>query len=388
MPIAGMSVSPKSVGVNELDLKPGDLSGDMIKGGTIKNFASTGIRDMAVNPVVTVREDGVDITQPIQTPIIETGKIVNNGHTYLEFDKGVVRVNGQLKADVEQVELKVKDKLIRAAVNIADMSSLDGAGIALGRDNQITLVYDNMNDSFKINTNLDIKEGSGLRIAGEVVIDQNRLGNRVFYSKLKTVGTLKDLEVEGEVNFNDDFFYNADTGFVGLGTMEPAYHIHMVEKKTQFIAGWHKEYFGLGTLNGNNWRVLSGGHHVMQVEPTGLSINPAGTGSTGAVLRLRHLDDESLIQTFAVDTVPGKDAIIVKDSQGIQLRLRDGNLNVKTSLSVNNKKITWSTEPPNSGKWEQGSIVYNSAPQSGQYVGWVCITSGDPGVWRTFGKID
>lgn len=383
-----MSVSPNSVGVNELNLKPGDLSGDLIKGGIIKEFASTGIKDHAVNPVITVREESVDINAPVVAKTVETTKIINNGHTYLEFDKGIVKVNGQLKADIEQVELKISDKIIRAAVNITDLQNLHGAGIALGRDNQITLVYDHFSDSFKINSNLDIKEGSGLRINGEVVIDQNRLGNKVQYSKLKTVGVLKDLEVETDVNFNDDFVYNSDTGFIGLGTIEPAYHLHMVEKKTQFIAGWHKEYFSLGTLNGNNWHLLASGRHLVQVEPTGLYINPPGTGTSGSALRIRHVEDDNLIQTVAIDTVPGKDAIIVKDSQGIQLRLKDGNLSVKTSLAVGNKKITWANEQPNNGKWEQGSIVYNSTPASGQPLGWVCINSGEPGVWRTFGKID
>jgi len=388
MPIAGMSVSPGSVGLAELNLKRGDLSGDLIRGGIQQEFASTGIRDLAKNPSLTIKDDQIVCVPGLITPSVETGKIVHNGHTYLEFNKGVVKVNGQLKADIEQVELKISDKLIRAAVNITELHHLDGAGIALGRDNQITLVYDHINDSFRINANLDIKEGSGLRIAGEVVIDQNRLGNRVHYSKLKTVGVLKDLEVESDVNFNDDFFYNSDTGFIGLGTLEPAYHIHMVEKKTQYITGWHKEYFSVGTLNGNNWHVISGGHHVMQIEPTGLYINPTGTGTGGSVLRLRHLDDENLVQTLAIDTVPQKDAIIVKDSQGIQLRLRDGHLMAKTAMGVGNKKITWAVDPPRQGRWEQGSIVYNATPQSGQHVGWMCIESGEPGVWRTFGKID
>lgn len=388
MPIAGMSVSPGSVGVAELNLKRGDLSGDLIRGGVQQEFASTGIRDLAKNPALTIKDDQIICVPGLITPSVETGKIVHNGHTYLEFNKGVVKVNGQLKADIEQVELKISDKLIRAAVNITEMHHLDGAGIALGRDNQITLTYDHINDSFRINANLDIKEGSGLRINGEVVIDQNRLGNRVHYSKLKTVGVLKDLEVESDVNFNDDFFYNSDTGFIGLGTLEPAYHIHMVEKKTQYITGWHKEYFSVGTLNGNNWHLLSSGHHVVQMEPTGLYINPTGQGTSGSVLRLRHLEDENLVQTLAIDTVPQKDAIIVKDSQGIQLRLRDGNLMAKTSLGIGNKKITWAVDPPRTGRWEQGSVVYNATPQSGQHVGWICIESGEPGVWRTFGKID
>lgn len=42
---------------------------------------------------------------------------------------------------------------------------------------------------------------------------------------------------------------------------------------------------------------------------------------------------------------------------------------------------------PVSGDWIQGDIVYNEAPTSGGYIGWVCTASGSPGTWKTFGAI-
>ena len=42
---------------------------------------------------------------------------------------------------------------------------------------------------------------------------------------------------------------------------------------------------------------------------------------------------------------------------------------------------------PSSGNYLQGDILYNSAPTSGGYTGWICVTSGNPGVWKTFGLI-
>jgi hypothetical protein len=42
---------------------------------------------------------------------------------------------------------------------------------------------------------------------------------------------------------------------------------------------------------------------------------------------------------------------------------------------------------PTSGAYLQGDILYNSAPTSGGYTGWICVTSGSPGVWKTFGLI-
>jgi hypothetical protein len=45
------------------------------------------------------------------------------------------------------------------------------------------------------------------------------------------------------------------------------------------------------------------------------------------------------------------------------------------------------TAIPTVGDWLQGDVVYNSAPSAGGTVGWVCVTSGTPGTWKTFGTI-
>ena len=42
---------------------------------------------------------------------------------------------------------------------------------------------------------------------------------------------------------------------------------------------------------------------------------------------------------------------------------------------------------PATGTYAVGSIVYNSAPASAGYVGFVCTVAGTPGTWQTFGLI-
>lgn len=46
------------------------------------------------------------------------------------------------------------------------------------------------------------------------------------------------------------------------------------------------------------------------------------------------------------------------------------------------------TAAPTIGDWVRGDIIYNSAPSAGGKIGWVCVTSGSPGVWKAFGVID
>ncbi|OHB57806.1 MAG: hypothetical protein A2Y12_17265 [Planctomycetes bacterium GWF2_42_9] len=49
------------------------------------------------------------------------------------------------------------------------------------------------------------------------------------------------------------------------------------------------------------------------------------------------------------------------------------------------KKWTYNTAAPTSGTWEQGDIVWNSAPVTGGIQGWVCTVSGTPGTWDVIG---
>lgn len=42
---------------------------------------------------------------------------------------------------------------------------------------------------------------------------------------------------------------------------------------------------------------------------------------------------------------------------------------------------------PTDGNHTLGEVVYNSSPASGSPIGWVCITSGNPGTWKEFGTI-
>jgi hypothetical protein len=42
---------------------------------------------------------------------------------------------------------------------------------------------------------------------------------------------------------------------------------------------------------------------------------------------------------------------------------------------------------PASGTYVAGDIVLNEAPVPGGHIGWVCVTGGSPGSWKTFGTI-
>lgn len=56
-------------------------------------------------------------------------------------------------------------------------------------------------------------------------------------------------------------------------------------------------------------------------------------------------------------------------------------------LAKEKNRIAYYSQAPTSGNWNPGDIVYNTAPTAGGNVGWVCISAGSPGTWKTFGTI-
>lgn len=60
----------------------------------------------------------------------------------------------------------------------------------------------------------------------------------------------------------------------------------------------------------------------------------------------------------------------------------------KSLFYKNVKKPEWfSSAVPTAGSWNVGDTVYNTTPIAGGYIGWVCITAGTPGTFKTFGAI-
>ena len=67
-----------------------------------------------------------------------------------------------------------------------------------------------------------------------------------------------------------------------------------------------------------------------------------------------------------------------------------GNTNIPEysyALNSNGNKVTKGSAIPLMGTWGIGDICYNTAPIAGGFIGWVCITAGTPGTWKTFGAI-
>lgn len=72
-------------------------------------------------------------------------------------------------------------------------------------------------------------------------------------------------------------------------------------------------------------------------------------------------------------------------SEGIAIF--NGNGRFSSLYLTPNMLVTSGSVAPTTGSYTRGSIVYNTAPSAGGNIGWVCVTAGSPGTWKTFGSI-
>lgn len=55
-------------------------------------------------------------------------------------------------------------------------------------------------------------------------------------------------------------------------------------------------------------------------------------------------------------------------------------------VMVGGKKLSWGSATPTSGWWDTGDVRINTSPTVGDFVGWICTTSGSQGTWKKFGN--
>lgn len=61
-------------------------------------------------------------------------------------------------------------------------------------------------------------------------------------------------------------------------------------------------------------------------------------------------------------------------------------------ISFSQRRVIYNTAAPSStygwGYYQKGDICYNSAPSTGQQIGWICTEDGYPGAWKSMGNVN
>lgn len=279
------------------------LSGDRVAGGIIRNFNSTGIQDSATDCRITI----LDESTVIENQLLSNGLRVV-GDTSLE---GTIRIVGQLDKTTDFYQTLVAETAQQVG------SSLNDALFAGFSDKVFDLIKTQGISVDKLSV------GDKLLIEGG-----KKLSANIQDSNLRTVGNLKELQVDGELMVNNGSIYVGKKR-VGINTVEPGGALSVWDGEIEFEVSKASEnvgYIGLprkqdlviGVNSQKNIRVLSNG---------------------GTEIKKLHLGAMS----FESDSAP----------------------------------------PNYAGT--KGAVVFNSNPSEGGPMGWVCLGGAK---WANFGIID
>lgn len=334
------------------------LSGNHINGGVIRNFESSGIKDNASSTKITVEDTGVTIEN------LKLSKVADD----VTFEKSLT-VNGLIKAQrIEVLEIQADLRLERSSpleFKATKDSTLAGKGLLFsGQGYTKQFIFTANPDRFFSTESLDLAKDRAFFIDNVKVLDNVSLGSSVQKSNLKELGRLKHLAVDGDVNFNNSFFYSTGSKRLGLGTDTPNGAVSIFDNNVELILGGTSEARGIvGTFTHSDFEIVTDNLSRLTVTSKGDIV--FGSPSKGK------------IQT----TIYGNLSV------GVNTPDPNVDLHVAGPIRFSGNLHTTGTQPPSFGNYTAGDIVWNSTPTPGNWVGWICISAGTPGQWRPFGQI-
>ena len=269
--------------------------------------------------------------------ITRSGKVVFGEPKAANAD---VTINGKLFVN-ELIVNKYNEKQSPLIFNAIGEETNYGKGmIFTGMGNTRQFVFAAFPDQFYSTENLNLEADKAYFINKKVVISETEIGHTVTKSHLTKVGTLSELCVSGNVNFNNIF---------------------KIENNKVIVGGAE-----IGTSNG---LTLSGPRFTLQSENQSITLDKSS-------VILGNKDNPSTHVT-----VNGKMSI------GVQSIGNNAQLEVAGNIRFADKLFMTGNNAPTQGTYRKGDIVWNEDPKETGYVGWVCIRDGNPGIWRGFGQI-
>ena len=184
----------------------------------------------------------------------------------------------------------------------------------------------------------------GYYINGSIVLTSSGLGATVLSSNLTSVGPLQSLVVNGRTTLNNDLIIKS-------GILQT------------------------NTVSVGNLTVLDSA--ITTTNQFTLTVGQA-SAVYADVSRISVGNKENTTRTL---NLYGKVGINVTNPDPTVA------LSVGGDVSLGGKRFTSGVNIPTIGTFNIGDICWNTAPNAGSYIGWVCVTAGGPGQWAPFGMI-
>ena len=243
---------------------------------------------------------------------------------------------------------------------------IDGKGILWsGQGHNKQFLFVNNPERFFVSESVDLGKGKSFSINNIKMVDETELGPTVTKSNLREVGRLKGLIVDGGLSVNQYLVYDPNTDRLGIGTDQPKATLSIVDQNIELVFGASEPNVGsIGTFNSADLELVTDNTARITIEAGGNII--LGNAASG----------ESKV------TILGKLGVNVNNPDPRSALHVNGAIKFNDKLHLNGK------EPPTSGAFNEGDIVWNNDPQPGRFVGWVCVRAGNPGMWNGFGRIE
>ena len=329
------------------------LSGDHIRGGKIVEFESVGIKDSSSRLSLIVTDKG-----------ITTKSIIAEAYLGDMNVKGHLNVDGEITAQKLHVNEITSDIRLERTTPLEFLGDTDGdvAGKGLywkGDTAAKRLVYYTDPSRIWISESVDIHQTAEYMIGGSAVLSKERLGSSVIHSNLVSLGTIRNLKTTGNLNLDEYIFYEAASQRLGLGTDNPNGSLSIASLDNEFFINVDSAHTKIG-----NW--TASGLDIVTDDTAKISISKTGNITIG-------VSSETKTQII------GK--------LGINVKNPDCDISTTGPVRFQGKKQEVASEIPRSGAYEQGDVIWNDKPKPDGYVGWICVRSGTPGMWKAFGMI-
>ena len=260
--------------------------------------------------------------------------VKNNGEVIigdLTNRAGVLKIYGTLQADSIVSDTRVERSSSLTFVPNLDTSVYGKGLVWSGGDAQKELVLRADPDRITSTLPIDVAAQQSYMIDGTVVLTAGDLGVNVTRSNLSKLGVLESLIVQGNTELRND-----------LSTPRITTDSIVIENT--------------------------------------LMINKHGINSViiydNKVITVGSLEESNTIRLFG--------------RVGIGMNQPDTSvkLDVSGPVKFDNKKFITDLAAPTTGLFMKGDICWNTNPEPGNYIGWVCVVDGTPGQWAPFGQIN
>ena len=275
----------------------------MLDNLSINDKIEARVKGVLDNKFASIQSD----TNRVQLTLMDDTVVNEN-----EFVTNSLTVMNEARANT----LTVNDLIIRGRVN-TDNTSWDELKTIITEEAIGVIKRDTVNhikERVLETAKTDGIDFQYVKIDGNTLVDGDRLGNGIIHSRLRTVGELEELEVEGHTRLNETLTVNK--GKIGINTDSPATALDLRDDDIRITVG--KKSKDTAQIATKNALEITTGNTAMVIEPDG------------------------------------------------KVKIND--------LMIGRNNISWAKQVPNfSG--QKGDIVFNMDPGADSPLGWQCLGS-------------